>query len=698
MPRPKIPPCESLKFLHPEISSMWYLKDNPLIDVTPEIVGPGANDEINWRCKNNHIERRRITDQVKNSVKCYSCTYLPFTHPKIFLEIDKNNRIDASKLTSKSKHNVQWKCTNCNHRWKDKIKDRCKDDDPGCRKCAWGRWQLGMLLRYKRELLHKSHSDIVARELIFELSEQEYGRTLLSKDLLFKIADILEIPHEDWLCWYEQALLGPPKVDDPTFQVCSGTALELSRKSFGCQKREFQKILQGNSIKNLFPSILSEWDYANNPITPTFMSPKSSLHAIWICKNCNHQWSAWIANRTRKKKVGCPECGKNKRVLSRRKTICSQGRSLQDFCPFLSEELIIQNGRQAKDIPYGSTEYQKWRCSDCNHIWTATVNKRTSGRNCPKCWASRRYKLMKERIQFITSRGHNIGVLYPELAQEFDTDANAPMTPFDIPPRSSEKYWWRCPRNNEHLYDASPAHRTQNSGNGTGCPYCSHNKPHPTYNLSTERPSLVAEWDWEKNKPKKPEDYLPQSTEIIWWFCDTCNSSYKKRIGQRYHGVGCGNCSIAQRSTVEIKLAFELQTIFTDINPEINEQVRVNDNKIIKTDILIESERLVIEYDGHRYHDNPDKDMQRIIHLENKGYKVLSIRENPLNPIGEYFIIVDGQKAFRDIVYLTKEVLKYLKDEMNISNTKLLQYLDCSKPKNIQAANSFIQNKKQRYS
>ncbi len=50
------------------------------------------------------------------------------------------------------------------------------------------------------------------------------------------------------------------------------------------------------------------------------------------------------------------------------------------------------------------------------------------------------------------------------------------------------------------------------------CLYCSHKKVSKFYNLQTEAPILVKEWNYERNT-KKPIQYLPTSKEKVWWKC-----------------------------------------------------------------------------------------------------------------------------------------------------------------------------------
>lgn len=51
------------------------------------------------------------------------------------------------------------------------------------------------------------------------------------------------------------------------------------------------------------------------------------------------------------------------------------------------------------------------------------------------------------------------------------------------------------------------------------CPFCEHRRPSPFYNLATEYPELLAEWDNEKNA-LLPENCLPHSQQSVYWRCE----------------------------------------------------------------------------------------------------------------------------------------------------------------------------------
>lgn len=441
MPRPTIEVEQSLTHLHPEVAAMWHPTEN--LPLRPEAVLPGANDVVLWVCAAGHEERRRIADQVVNKVKCQGCTYIGHTHPDIAAEVDVDFEPAgvAVQLPGNSKKKLAWKCGECGHRWTDAVKDRTAPGDAGCRRCAWGRWQLGMLIAHYRAAENVSIEALANASAVEEaaLIRQEAGRTLLGTGALQRIASRLGIPRPDWGCLADEAHAGPPQRGSPLFPRMRDGAFALTRTSLGSQRREFRKVLAGTNIAERHAGLLPEWHAELNAFTPSLVAPRARYNAFWLCREpeCEGVWSAWVGNRTRPKRPsGCPECAKVTRAATRRATALAQGKSLAQFDREMAKELhpAKNEGRTADDFPFGCTDRILWTCSTCDHEWEATVNKRTSGRGCPECWAARRLDLIHQRVRELVESGRNLAVEYPELSEEFDTELNSPLKPQDVAP------------------------------------------------------------------------------------------------------------------------------------------------------------------------------------------------------------------------------------------------------------------------
>ncbi len=151
-----------------------------------------------------------------------------------------------------------------------------------------------------------------------------------------------------------------------------------------------------------------------------------------------------------------------------------------------------------------------WKCLDinCGEEFKSTWNGIFSNNyGCPYC------------------SGHQVGISNclatknPKLAKEWHPTKNKNLTPFDFTAMSDKDVWWQCSENLKHEWNISIKNR--NKKKGTGCPYCSGNLPSEDYNLLVVNKELCKEWDYNKNE-KRPEDYLPNSNQHVFWICKEC--------------------------------------------------------------------------------------------------------------------------------------------------------------------------------
>jgi len=64
--------------------------------------------------------------------------------------------------------------------------------------------------------------------------------------------------------------------------------------------------------------------------------------------------------------------------------------------------------------------------------------------------------------------GRSLQERFPEMAKQWDTDRNGPLTPADVAAASDRYFWWICP-DCRHEWRARPATRINNL---YLCPIC----------------------------------------------------------------------------------------------------------------------------------------------------------------------------------------------------------------------------------
>jgi len=290
------------------------------------------------------------------------------------------------------------------------------------------------------------------------------------------------------------------------------------KKGKGCPYCSGRYPIQGvNDLATLFPELAAEWDdRRNGGLLPGDVTAGSSRNVWWEAA-CGHSWKTTVRNRT--KGHGCPYC-------SGRFPLPGIN-DLETIFPILAHEWDYEKNVNLKpsDVKPRSNRKVWWRCKH-GHCWKTTVGRRVEGTGCPYC--SGRYSI----------KGVNdLETLFPELALEWDHEKNGGLKPSDVKLGSALKVWWKCKQG--HSWEAVIYSRN----NGCGCPYCANQAILSGYNdLATQRPALVAEWDFEKNHPLLPTEVGVNAEQKVWWRC-RLGHSWQAVIGNRNNGSGCHVCT-----------------------------------------------------------------------------------------------------------------------------------------------------------
>lgn len=185
-----------------------------------------------------------------------------------------------------------------------------------------------------------------------------------------------------------------------------------------------------------------------------------------------------------------------KKIKNDRVYISSQKNIIKEWC------FEKNNGKDPTTYEINSDEVVWWKCSK-GHLWEDSVKDRMNGSKCPGCMTRR------------TIIGFNdLKTIAPELAEEWDKEKNADLTPEQVSCCSNRKVWWRC--KNGHSWQSVISSRYY----GSGCPYCTNRKVLTGFNdLETDNPTLALEWDEEENGMLKPNKILAGSNQKVGWKC-----------------------------------------------------------------------------------------------------------------------------------------------------------------------------------
>jgi very-short-patch-repair endonuclease len=179
-------------------------------------------------------------------------------------------------------------------------------------------------------------------------------------------------------------------------------------------------------------------------------------------------------------------------------------------------------------------------------------------------------------------KGKSLADLNPELAKQWHPTKNGKLTPYDVLPGSQVKAWWKCPKGDDHEWDAVIADRNK----GIGCAVCSNYKVVKSNCLETLNPELAKEWHPTKNGKLTPRDVHPGSSKKVWWKCPKGEDhEWRAVVHSRTNGRGCPICS--GRKIVK-------STCLATLNPQLAKEWHPTKNgKLTPNDVGIGSSKNV---------------------------------------------------------------------------------------------------------
>ena len=159
----------------------------------------------------------------------------------------------------------------------------------------------------------------------------------------------------------------------------------------------------------------------------------------------------------------------------------------------------------------------------------------------------------------------------PDLVNEWHPTKNGMLLPSDITIGSGKKVWWICSKG--HEWEAVIANRAK----GQRCPYCSGKRLIKGENdLQSKYPDIAKEWDYTKNAPLKPSDFMPNTNKTFWWKCSK-GHEWEAKANNRVQGKGCPYCAGRRVIVGENDLLTKNPDLAAEWNYEKNYPLRPED-------------------------------------------------------------------------------------------------------------------------
>ena len=307
----------------------------------------------------------------------------------------------------------------------------------------------------------------------------------------------------------------------------------------GCPYCSGAKPLKGfNTLADIFPQILLEWDYEKNIKTPYDYLPSTKDKVFLICSKCGYKHESIINKVNRSFKSGnngCPVCSK--------KVLITNVNDFKTKYPMLAQEWDYEkNKTKPEDYSASSIENVWWVCKSCNNSWLDTINHRVyRNSSCLFC-SSRKKKLLVGFSDLATTN--------PEILNEWDYEKNI-IKPQDVTNRSRKKVYWICNKGHSYYQEINSHIK------GFGCKYCSGHDVLKGFNdLQSKYPKLIEEWNKTKNINITPDMIMSGTNKKVWWKCSECGKEWQSSICGRAANSGkttCKGCSLRNSKRVYLR-------------------------------------------------------------------------------------------------------------------------------------------------
>lgn len=564
---------------YPELLAEFDYSKNKLI---PEYISHKSGIKVHWRCKYGHEWVDSVAHRTVDKRSCPFCNNRKLwkgfndfktKYPQLAKEWNykKNDLSPSDYLYTCSKIKVWWICPICGHEYQMTPRDRGAERQ-GCPICAHKKISNS----FNKSLEYKFP------ELVKEWNYEKNGNRKPSE----------YYPNSNKKVWW--------KCEKGHEWEASISNRTKNGKGTGCPVCSNKKIIKG--INDLFtkrPDLEKYWDFNKNKISPYTIPEKSNRNAYWICDK-GHSFSTKVYLMT----IGninniCPIC-------SNRKVVDGVNDLATTYPELLKEWDYSKNKCLPTQIHALNNKKYWWKCEK-GHGWSASVYSRTHNkRRCPYCTNQ---KLMK---------GYNdLATLYPRILEYWDYSKNKTKPTDFIGLHSNARVWLKC--KNNHSWET----RISDFTKGAECPICKNRVVLKGFNdLTTTHPSLCEEWNCLKNI-KKPYDYTYGSHEKIWWICKK-GHEWKATINSRAKGNGCPFCAKEKQCSLPEKVIYYyVQKYFKDAL----ENVHLKEIHLKELDIFVPSLKLAVEYDGHNWHKNTERDFAKDELCKEAGIRLIRIRE-----------------------------------------------------------------------
>lgn len=293
-----------------------------------------------------------------------------------------------------------------------------------------------------------------------------------------------------------------------------------------CHTCSANKVTHGeNDLATVRPDLLKYWDYTANTIKPNQIKCTSLKHVHWICPECGYKYTRSVLSQCEAKGL-CPACSRSVVV-----------KGVNDFATTHPEIASwwheTKNLKAASEVLSGSAGVWWWKCPK-GHEFQREMRHQLQNCTCPDC-KQERYQVYAINItDFQDTRVFQSGAdaaQYLQRARHGIVEAIRDKRPINGYLCSYHDFISEeeC-RAILEQWKYKPDSRNQK----VACVRFEES-------LAGQHPSLLKEWDFDKNGTLDPSQIRSTTKQSVWWKCSRCGGSWRTRVVQRT-SRGMGDC------------------------------------------------------------------------------------------------------------------------------------------------------------
>lgn len=559
----------------PDLVNAWDMEKNPhFSDISPH-----SKEKFHWKCDQAHDHRWLATVAGRFSGGRLICPYCPgadgqlpsstynfgLLYPELLREWDfeKNNEKSPYEIGPNQRIKVHWVChKDPRHKWEATVSNRVRHNR-GCPCCSGhkvieGVNSLAALRQDLAEEWHPTKNDKLTAEMVSVSARRSvYWRCSKNNRHEWKAA---------------------------IYSRFNGT---------GCPHCSNRAVSEDNSLANVNPEILLDWDYSRNKgIDPKKILSSSSKVVWWKCKrDPEHRWKVRVRNRT-VNGTGCPFCrgstsAQEIRLYCELKALFSDaesrfkvdGKEADIYLPSLSVAVEYDGAYWHKDkfesdlakntaFSEVGIKTVRLRCRPLHKIEPTDVSvgdeltksdvnsvlESIFGSDMPASVANYLQKSVfiaetdfQKYLSYLPSPfpEKSFKNTFPAIAKSWDYKLNYPLGPENFTPFSKKKMWWKCEEG--HSWKATVSDRSS----GQGCPFCAGKSTLPEDYLRCKHPEIFSELIEVKanTRSASKSNISYRSAKSCLWKCKECYTTFVASPRDRSSSAKkCPKCFPDQRS------------------------------------------------------------------------------------------------------------------------------------------------------